>query len=292
MIYLNLTKGYNPFDSGEQDTIRWETEESEDGFDQFKLLSTFGYVPGIVITTKLQTIDDLFLLVEAVKALEKENNSVKWALFCPDYYNEDENVAEAIAQIINSLEFEEIATHQITENKLKSLTKNIFDSELIQFISKSLNNNEEADEEGDEIKDALEQVSKDDRIFVAIRDDEYEYVKDTASLLGYGSNKVSFIEKFDKHPEPYFYKELDKDQELKEIIVFTERVNDDTVKHINTAGDFLRSIFPEAEIKLTTIHLGFEDVDMDIFDKVYSTDSHVGITKDPKRYIVEAKEFA
>ena len=292
MIYLNLTEGYNPFDSGEQDTIMWKTEESKDGFNEFKLLSTFGYVPGIVITTRLKTIDELFLLVEAVKALEIENNSVKRALFCPDYYHDDDIIAEAIAQIVNSLEFEEIATHQITENKLKSKTKNIFNSELIQFISRSLNEDENEEEDDDEIKDALEAIAKDDSIFIAIRDNEYEYVKDTASLLGYGSNKISFIEKFDKYPEPYLYKDIKDVDVLKEVIIFTERVDEDNIAMVNGAGDYIKGTYPEATLKLCTVHLVCEDVDMTIFDRLYTTDSLIHEVKDPRRFVIEAKEFA
>jgi len=294
MIYLNLSKDYNPFDSTNDETIRWKIIEEIDGKKlpkpRFELLSTFGNVMGIVITSKLETINDIYILASAVQAIKEEDKNVKRVLFTPNLWEDDIIAANTVKNIIEPLGFEEIATHQINENRLKTLLGNVTNAEMIGFLNEALTFIEK-DEEPEEKKDeetVFETEPDKDAIFLAIRSDEGRYIKDTATLLGYGYNEANIIKKASGKLliEPY---DDDSLEETKEVIIFTESINDWNVDKINHVIMKLHSM--DKIVHIITIHLQTNDIDYDFVEKVFCTDSYEIDNDNPKNYVIEASKF-
>lgn len=276
MIYLNLTEGYNPLESQEQETIKW-IEEDEGGKPKFRLESTFGSTDLLVVTTKLDMAIDLFRLQQAMIAVEHENKAIDKVLFVPDYSEEDELRARVIAGVINQMGFNEVATQNFKSNDLKLLTEGILEIEMIEFITDSLVNVEGyLQQEDDE-----NPVAK--PIIISVEDEEEEYVSETAALLGLEYSRFHYIPTEYKDHFFFGHKIDEKDRNL---VIITEKIDRTNVDKINKMIMKLSSL-PIKEVSIITIHLNTDDIDYDFISAVYTTDSYEIDISNPKNFLIK-----
>lgn len=124
MYYLNLTDGYNPFGSDDQNTIKYKWEDFN-----FKLESAVD-VPRIVVTIKLEYAEELFALEVATNTIKRDVLEANIVLFAPCLDVKGGLVAEQIvAERINSLNFDQVASHHIELTGIQKLIPVAFNAE-------------------------------------------------------------------------------------------------------------------------------------------------------------------
>ena len=279
MIYINLTNGYNPFDTTEQDTVQWDLVTMQNGielkFPIFRLKSAFGNTGGIVFTSRLESLDDIYRLQLAVEAVKRENPHVSRVLFCPDYYFGDKYmVSNVFSKMINSLEFDEISTLKFSNDYINNITDSVFNVDMLTFLSIAFS------DIGDE--------NKDNMIIMSIDHNESKYIKDIVELNGLHYDKITSLEK--ETGETYFLRRGSEPLSDKIITIIIERIDDKNIKYVNSILEFINR-FQNVTINIIVIHLDTEKLNYDLINKVYVTDSHENDILNEKNFIIQSSDF-
>ncbi len=117
MKYLNLTKGFNPFNADLEDSIKFESFYFSGGEPHIKIISNFDNLTDVIVTCRLNNMNDVGMLMVATEALRQTGWLSNSFLFIPYFPGARQDrrmiVGEPLtvkiyADIINSLGFDEV----------------------------------------------------------------------------------------------------------------------------------------------------------------------------------------
>ena len=134
MKYLNLTEDFTPFGNWEQERIEFESFFFNGGEPHIKIdMTTLPQDGYITITTRLNTMNDLGMLMVATEALLQSGATTVLALFIPYFPGGRQDrranpgepfTAKVFANVINEMEFDFIQTFDPHSDVTEALLEN------------------------------------------------------------------------------------------------------------------------------------------------------------------------
>lgn len=128
MYYLNLTDGYKPFEDPQNpgdNELQWNIDDN----GKFSLESAIAAdLPRIIITIRLINPDDLIKLACAVATIKEEMLEPSLVLFAPELNAYNEHLGNVAALVINSLDFDQVASHHLFRTNMQKAIPGSFNA--------------------------------------------------------------------------------------------------------------------------------------------------------------------